>query len=383
MRILYFTKNYTTHDRRFLAKIRERHEVFFLQLENDGETYEQRPVPSGVEVVSWAGIERSADPEAWLRLMPAFEQVIQNVRPHLIQAGPIQSCGFMTALSGFHPFVMMSWGYDVLVDSQRDDFWRWLTRFTIQRADRLVCDCRHVSARIRELAGCEEQKIVEFPWGVELTQFDDGERTKPLNEPSFVVISTRTWREDYGTSVLLDAFRLAYQREPRLKLVLLGGGPMSGTIQDYLTQHRLGEAVRLVGLRPEEELPEWLRSADLYLSTAPSDGSSISLLGALAAGLPVVVSDNPSNREWVRDNACGWLANPGDPRSFAAALVEAVRTTPEQRQKMGRTNRDIAVKRANWDENFALLLNVYEQLLAGAPGERFRPKERELLGAAI
>jgi glycosyltransferase involved in cell wall biosynthesis len=386
VRILYFTRGYTTHDRRFLAKIRERHEAFFLRLENDGMAYEQRPVPCGVKVVSWSGGERwSPDPESWLKLMPAFEQVIHEVQPHLIHAGPIQSCGFMTALSGFHPFVLMSWGFDVLVDAYRDDFWNWLTRFTIERSDRLVCDCRHVSTRVRELAEYEKDKIVEFPWGVELSKFQAGERTMFLKDgnwrESLVVISTRTWREDYGTLVLLDAFRLAYESEPRLKLVMLGGGPMAGAIQDYVARHRLAEAVKPVGFRPEDELPEWFRSADLYLSGAPSDGSSISLLGALAAGLPAIVSDNPSNREWVAKDVNGWLAIPGDPRSFAAALIEAARMTPEQRRRIGRRSRDVAMKRANWDENSAVLLNAYEQVLAPAPGEHCQ--EGELLGISL
>lgn len=387
MRILYFTRDYTTHDRRFLAKIRERHQVFFLRLKNDGMAYEERPVPHGVEVVSWPGGGcRHSDPGSWLKLMPAFEQVIHDVRPHLIHAGPIQSCGFMTALSGFHPFVLMSWGFDVLVDAHRDDLWSWLTRFTIERSDRMVCDCREVSTRVRELARYEEDKIVEFPWGVELSKFKVGPRTKFLNDGNWrdsqIAISTRTWREDYGTSVLLDAFRLAHESEPRLKLAMLGGGPMAGAIQDYIARHRLSESIKLVGLRPEDELPEWFRSADLYLSAAPSDGSSISLLGALAAGLPVIVADNPSNREWVAEGENGWLAIPGDPRSFAAALIEGARMTPEQRWRVGTRSREVAVKRANWDENSALLLDAYEQLLT-TPGERYPAKQDELLGASI
>ncbi len=388
MRILYFTRGYTTHDRRFLAKIRERHQVFYLRLADDGETYEQRPLPYGVEVVSWpGGGRRHPDPESSLKLMPVFEQVIRDVRPHLIHAGPIQSCGFMTALSGFHPFVLMSWGFDVLVDSHRNDFLRWLTRFTIERADRMICDCPRVSMEVRELAQYEHDKIVEFPWGVELSKFQAAERTTLLKDnnwrDSLIVVSTRTWRKDYGTSVLLDAFRLAHESEPRLKLVMLGGGPMAAAIHDYVARHQLAEAVKLVGLRPEDELPKWFRSADLYLSAAPSDGSSISLLGALASGLPVIVSDNASNRDWVAEGENGWLAIPGDPRSFAMVLIEAARMAPEQRQQLGTKSRDIAVNRANWDKNSTLLLNAYEQVLAGVPAEGFHTKVDELVGTSI
>ena len=45
--------------------------------------------------------------------MPAFEAVLESVKPDLVHAGPVQSCGLMTALTGFRPFVLMSWGSDV------------------------------------------------------------------------------------------------------------------------------------------------------------------------------------------------------------------------------------------------------------------------------
>jgi hypothetical protein len=129
MRILYFSRDYTTHDRRFLAKISQHHEVFFLRLEDDGIAHEKRLVPDGVNVVPWfASGVRFTTPESRLRLMPEYQDVIEQIRPDLIHAGPVQSCGFMTALSGFHPFLLTSWGSDILVDADRDAFWRWMTR---------------------------------------------------------------------------------------------------------------------------------------------------------------------------------------------------------------------------------------------------------------
>ena len=152
MRILYFSRDYTTHDRRFLAKISQHHEVFFLRLEDDGIAHEKRLVPDGVNVVpGFASGVRSTTPESRLRLMPEYQDVIEQIRPDLIHAGPVQSCGFMTALSGFHPFLLTSWGSDILVDADRDAFWRWMTRLALDHSDMFFCDCAEVSARAREI----------------------------------------------------------------------------------------------------------------------------------------------------------------------------------------------------------------------------------------
>lgn len=100
MRILYFTRDYTTHDRRFLEKMAQsRHAIFFLRLEDDGIDYENRPLPDGIVPVIWQGGKSPArTPENWIRLMPDLSRVLNEVRPDLVHAGPVQSCAFMTVL---------------------------------------------------------------------------------------------------------------------------------------------------------------------------------------------------------------------------------------------------------------------------------------------
>src|SRR5712692_4586438 len=135
MRVLFFSRDYTTHDRRFLLKLEQStHEIYFLRLEDDGMRYESRPLPPSIHVVEWAGGKhRASTPESWLKLMPSFEEVLDAIRPDVVHAGPVQSCGFMAALTGFRPIIVMSWGSDILVDADRDEFWRWMTRYTLAR----------------------------------------------------------------------------------------------------------------------------------------------------------------------------------------------------------------------------------------------------------
>jgi hypothetical protein len=100
------------------------------------------------------------------------------------------------------------------------------------------------------------------------------------------------------------------------------------------------------------------RIADLYLSASHSDGTSISLLEAMACGRPALVSDIPGNREWVQPGVNGWLFPDGDEKALAQAIVRAV----DQRQQlpeMGRAAREIAEQRADWERNFQELLKAY------------------------
>jgi glycosyltransferase involved in cell wall biosynthesis len=109
-------------------------------------------------------------------------------------------------------------------------------------------------------------------------------------------------------------------------------------------------------------MPKWFRTADTYISCARSDGTSVSLLEAMATSLPVVVTDIPSNREWVVEAQNGWLARAGSSEEFADRLLRAARLRPEERKLFAERNQRIVEERADWDRNFPKLLEMYERI---------------------
>ena len=370
MRILYFTRGFTPHDLRFMTRIAERHEVLFLRLEDDGIDAKCGALPVGVREVEWEGGRSSyKHPEQWMRLIPAFVKTVESLRPDLIHAGPIQSCGLLTALSGFQPFLAMSWGSDVLVDAGRDAFWEWMSRYTLSRCGMLACDCEAVAARARELAGGRALPNVQFPWGIDLKDFTPG-KTALHPQPdgwqdAFVIYSNRSWSEGYGVDTLLKAFAAAFHRQPRLRLILVGSGPLECEVYQLIHELGIASAVHMPGRKANAELAGLLRAADLYVSCASSDGTSISMLEAMATGLPVVVTDIASNREWVTPSVNGWLCADKDTISFSGAMLEAVALGSVERAQMGSANRELAEERANWEKNSLKLFQAYDALISG------------------
>ena len=371
MKVLFFSRDYTTHDRRFLLKLAEsRHEIWFLRLEDDGIQYEERPLPDRIHLVNWRGGKQGANTlGAWLHLMTDLESVLEQVHPDLVHAGPVQSCGFMIALTGFRPFLVMSWGSDMLVDADRNEIWRWMTRYTLKRSDMLLCDCRAVRVKVQQLVSYPDERIVQFPWGIDLHGFVPGVDSAGLRKridwaDAFVILSTRSWEQICGIDVLLDAFRRAHALNSRLRLVLLGDGSLASSIEQFITDHDLDDVVYRPGMVSHERLPDYYRAADLYVSCAHSDGTSISLLEAMATGLPVAVTDGPGNREWVVPGENGWLVPAGDSEACAQLLLLAVDLDAIERERIRRMNREIVEERADWDVNFAGLLEAYDRIEA-------------------
>ena len=104
MRILYFSRDYCPHDHRILTAILAGgHEAHYLRLEDAGRNLESRPVPEGVHVAQWRGGTKKFHWYDIPALVLSLKEVLIDVRPDLIHAGPIQSVGMVSALSGFHP----------------------------------------------------------------------------------------------------------------------------------------------------------------------------------------------------------------------------------------------------------------------------------------
>jgi glycosyltransferase involved in cell wall biosynthesis len=181
-------------------------------------------------------------------------------------------------------------------------------------------------------------------------------------QDAFVLLSNRSWEPLYGVDVVAEAFVQAARQVPELRLVLLGNGSQAARLRQIFARGEVLDRVYFGGQVSNASLPPYYRSADLYLSASHSDGSSVSLLEALACGVPAVVSDIPGNREWITPGQEGWLFPDGQAGVLAQAILEAARDA-ERRSEMGRAARKLAERRANWKANFPKLLDAYRLAL--------------------
>ncbi|MAT42541.1 MAG: hypothetical protein CL609_09385 [Anaerolineaceae bacterium] len=362
MRILYFSRDYTTHDFRFLKSLsKSEHQVYFLRLEKKNRQLEDRPIPENIIQVQWLGGKQEVKIWDGLRLFFDLKRVIRDIQPDLIHAGPIQTCAFLTALTGFKPLVSMSWGSDLLKDADRNKFYEWVTRYTLKRSTVLIGDCQAVWDKAVSF-GFSPKNVVLFPWGIDLKRFTPG-KNKTFRErrgwtENFVMLSLRSWEPIYGLEVLAKAFVIAAREVPDLRLILLGGGSLAPMIRSIFEQNQLSDRVYFGGQTPQKELPGYYQAADLYLSASHSDGSSVSLMEALGSGLPVLVSDIPGNKEWIKAGKQGWLFRDGNVADLAEKMVQAYQYRFEL-NTMGQKARQLAESRADWNKNFEILLSAY------------------------
>ncbi len=360
-RILYFSLDYTPHDYRFLAKLAEtEHEVFYLRLQRGPRQTEDRPVPAAIQQVLWAGGRR---PFRWSdlpRLTLAFRRQIDRLRPDLVHAGPIQTCAFLAALAQAHPLLTMSWGFDLMQDAERNVWWKAMTRYTLCASDFFISDAE-VTRQKAIAFGMAPTRTLVFPWGVDLDHF----RPRPSTAQSagFTLFCNRAWEPRYGVDVLARAFVKVAQQRENVRLLLLNSGSQATLLRQIFENGGVSERVTFAGQVSQRALPGYYQMADLFISPSYVDGSSVSLLEALACGLPCLVSDIPANREWIQDGVNGWLFPTGNVEALATRILELM----EDRAALERVRtaaRATAEARANWQANSSRLLEAYARTLA-------------------
>ena len=379
MKIIYFSKNYTPHDYRFLSSLsKTEHEVFFLQLEATKRQTEDRPVPENVQQILWAGGRGEFRWQDVPKYVLSLRKVIREIKPDLIHAGPIQNCAFLVALSGFRSLLTMSWGYDLVMDADKSVLMRLVTSYTLKRSAFFTSDA-NVTRDNAVSFGMELEKTVIFPWGTEIEHFvprkeESGalrlskggkKEAKPASQKSKVesrksvtLFCSRTWESIYGVDVLAKAFVKVASVNPDVNLILLGGGSQGGHIRQILMKGGVMERVHFGGQVGQRDLPRWYHMADVYISPSHVDGTSVTLLEALASGLPCLVSNIAGNKEWIEDGVNGWLFRDGDVDDLAEKILSAIKSR-RSFKKIGEVARKTAEEKADWKKNFGKLLDAY------------------------
>ena len=160
--------------------------------------------------------------------------------------------------------------------------------------------------------------------------------------------------------VLAKAFVKAASQYMGLSLLLLNGGTQASALHRIFESGGASHRVNFAGWVSQADLQRYSRMADLYVSPSHVDGSSVSLMEALASGVPCLVSDIPANKEWVEEGVNGWLFPDGDVDGLMAGLIRAAGTR-EPLHKMGESARHTAEAKADWKKNFQKLLDAYQQ----------------------
>lgn len=238
-----------------------------------------------------------------------------------------------------------------------------IEREVFSRSDRIFA----VSSTLAKLllaAGVVADKLEVAPNGIDADAFG---ALRPVRDGSFTVGFAGSLKPWHGIEVLLEGFGLSLAREPRLRLEVVGSGPLAELVADSrLPPERLVYHGQLTHGETIGVLAGWDVGAALFAPLEDFYFSPLKVGEYMAAGACPVVSDLPPLRDLLGHGERGVLVEAGDVAAFAHALVELARDR-ERTGELGRRARAYALSTLDWTQNARRALEALGAF-AGAEG---------------
>ena len=249
-------------------------------------------------------------------LQRAVASASRDGRP--ILAGPLPTVARPLVDAGLRP-VGLSWGYDLADAAMRPQDVTWLVRLR-----GLIVDSE-ANRELAEHAGLPASRITYLPWGIDLSTFvvdasrvDGPDLDVPESAP--IVLSLRAHEATYRVEDILRAFALLPPLAVQPQLVVGHAGSLTADLRRLADELGIAARVRFIGTVPEHDLVPLMGRAACYVTASEVDGTSVTLLQAMACGTPVVASDTPGTLGWVEDGVTGFTFPMGDVQALASVL---------------------------------------------------------------
>jgi len=209
-------------------------------------------------------------------------------------------------------------------------------------------------------------RIEKVFWGIDTGQFSPRWRNEEIKSQlsisgAPVVISLRNFKTIYNVEMLIRAVPLVLARAPETRFILAGDGDQRDYLANLAVSLGVSDAVRFVGFVAHDELPKYLASSDVYVSTSLSDSTSLSLQEAMACEVAPIVTDLPANREWVINAENGFIVPANDAPALADRIVYLIKNR-SVRDEFGKQGRNIIEERAEYRKEMAKMERIYQGL---------------------
>jgi glycosyltransferase involved in cell wall biosynthesis/predicted metal-dependent phosphoesterase TrpH len=225
--------------------------------------------------------------------------------------------------------------------------------------------------------GVDAGRIGRWVRGVDTSRFDPALRDRGAYPGEISVLYAGRLSREKGAELLADAFLRAHERDPRLHLLLAGGGPE----QEWLAE-RLGATATFLGWLHGDALPRAYASADMFLFPSITDTYGQVVVEAQASGLPVIAANVGGPVDLIADGVSGLLRDP-DPDTLAGAINQLA-NEPLQRRRLAVGGVAAAGERS-WDAALEQLAAGYDAALGRervAPAPAPTPTAPTLIRAA-
>jgi glycosyltransferase involved in cell wall biosynthesis len=282
-----------------------------------------------------------------------LRDIIASYKPDVIHVHQLNSYGFITAMANKKsvPMIATAWGSDVLLLPQRNFLFKKMVGKVIHTADIITADAKYLADVIQQVYHRSDVEMLNF--GINPEEFEkDGVSKQNL------LYSNRLHKALYNIDKIINGSAEFLRNNADWRLVIAGDGELNKVLKTLVKELGLEKQIEFVGFLNKDENRKFYLESRIYISIPESDGTSVSLLEAMASGCIPVLSELPANKEWVSNGKNGIITQADQ---LNDALQNALKLDAVE---VAKNNRAIIQERASKQINRKKFLKLYEKLVS-------------------
>lgn len=306
-----------------------------------------------------------------IKLYPRLYRLFREMRPAILHTRNLAAleCTVPARLAGVPVCIHGEHGWDTSDPGGLLRKYQVLRRVYSPFVDRYVALSSQIESYLVNRVGIASRRVERICNGVDVTRFRPAEQRQssrdcPFDNPEAVVVGTVGRLQTVKDQVnLVRAVAIARSRGGQgshLRLAVVGDGPQRADVESEIRSAGVGDIVWLAGER--SDIPEVMRTFDIFALPSRAEGISNTILEAMASGLPVVATDVGGNAELVVEGRTGSLVPAQDPDAMANALLRYTQDVALRREQ-GAASRERAVRNFSIDTMVARYAELYESQL--------------------
>ena len=248
---------------------------------------------------------------------------------------------------------------------------KWIEKKILNYSDGIIVLSQYTRSKLKKSYNIKSNKVSIVPGGVDLEKFYPCSnrtlirKSLGIGENKFILFTVRNLVQRMGLENLITALKDVVKEVPDIYLIIGGDGPLKKELTKLSRKYGLSKFIEFVGFIPEEQLPKYYQSADLFvLPTKDLEGFGMVTLEALASGLPVLGTPIGGTKEILEEFEPGFLFKNTDPGSISYLIKNKylkARKNPQWWQDVSSRCRGFVEARYSWEKNIDSLESILMQ----------------------
>jgi len=239
-------------------------------------------------------------------------------------------------------------------------YYRSIIQRYLRRSDTVIAVSPSVLNELHKYYGCVDNSTVVIPNGIDTDFFSPG---RPHNNQRVLFVGRLGERK--GVDDFVAAAKLIGRKYPNVEFLVVGEGPLRPQLERKAATSSIAQQIHFVGWKSRTEIRELYRSSAVFVFPSWYEAAPLTLLEAMACGLPIVSTAVGNAHELIQHNRNALLVQVGKPEQIAEQVILLLQNE-KFRNELGKQARATVVRQYSVEESCRRTVDVYSQVLSKA-----------------